>query len=102
MASATLTTWSNEVVIRNTTASAITVEVTNTGSTATAEVAANSSAFVGVQGQRPDVFNTPGHGGHPFATAETVQSLGSYPASVTVTPSAGTPTVLADGSVQVA
>lgn len=98
-ASATLTTWQAEVAVHNSTTAQISVVATNTGSTAATVIPAGQSSFVGVQGQRPDAFNLPGHGGF-----DSEQGLGDGYGLTVQTNSGGAsglslPTVTATGTV---
>jgi hypothetical protein len=88
-------------VVENDTDAEILVTVTNTGSTVEQIVAAYSSSFIGIQGRRPDVFNAPASGGNSVAYGDTVQTLTGPPGAVTVTVSAGSASLQADGSILV-
>lgn len=113
-ASATLDRWSNEILVFNTTAAAITVTATNVGvTTDVATIAAGASAFVGVHGQRPDALNQPGSGGFDsnqglgVGWGKTVQSVSSSNPpgamiTVTATGTVVSATLQSDGSVKVA
>lgn len=107
-ATATLTSWSNEVVVHNSTAAQISVTATNMGATAATVIPAGQSSFVGIQGQRNDVFNVPGHGGFDSSQGlgdgygQTVQSLTGTAVTVTATGTVASATLQQDGSVLVA
>jgi hypothetical protein len=112
-ASATLTSWSSEVAVHNTTAAQITVIATNCGSTVETVIQAGQSSFVGVVGQRPDAFNLPGHGGFDSGQGlgdgygQTVQTMsggatGLAMPTVTATGTVASATLQGDGSVLVA
>lgn len=101
--SVTLTAWTDEVVVYNTSDSDVTVTATNMNDvTNVVTVPAGRSAFVGVAGQRPDVLNVPGSGGSPFATNATVQTLTGAEITVALSgDSAGALSVQSDNSVLV-